>query len=134
MKYRVLLWTGNWAGYVDKDIESQAFFTKKALECLPNRLTSLYSKIHYKEENYLKVRTELFIYPSPPHRKGWYARYIKYIRYVYRSHRSHRSHIPNYVIWLTPHYLILLVLTVLPLAHWFLTNTSPFLVLVLSCL
>ena len=37
---------------------------------LPNRLTLLYSKIHYEEENYLKVKTELFIYPSPPHSKG----------------------------------------------------------------
>ena len=70
MKYRVLLGTGNWAGYVDKDIESQASFTEKVLKCLPNRLTPLYSKIYYKEENYLKVKTELLIYPSPPHSKG----------------------------------------------------------------
>ena len=42
----------------------------KALECLPNKLTLLYSEIHYEEENYLKVRTELFIYPSPPYSKG----------------------------------------------------------------
>ena len=42
----------------------------KALECLPNRLTPLYSKIYYKEENYLKVRTKLLIYPSPPYSKG----------------------------------------------------------------
>ena len=39
VKYRVLLWTGKWAKYVDRDVESQASFTKKALECLPNRLT-----------------------------------------------------------------------------------------------
>ena len=70
MKYKVLLWTSNWAGYVDRDIKSQAFFTKKALEYLPNRLTPLYSKIHYEEENYLKVRTKLLIYPSPPYSKG----------------------------------------------------------------
>ena len=70
VKYRVLLWTGNWAKYVNKDIESQAFFTVKALECLPNRLTPLYSKIYYEEENYLKVKTVLLIYPSPPHSKG----------------------------------------------------------------
>ena len=37
---------------------------------MPNRLTLLYSKIHYKEENYLKVKTKLFIYPSPPYSKG----------------------------------------------------------------
>ena len=65
MKYKVLLGTGKWAWYVDRDVESQASFTKKAGECLPNRLTPLYSKIHYKEENYLKVRTELLIYLSP---------------------------------------------------------------------
>ena len=46
------------------------FFTKKALECLSNRLTPLYSEIYYKEENYLKVKTELLIYPSPPYSKG----------------------------------------------------------------
>ena len=29
---------------------------------MPNKLTPLYSKIHYKEENYLKVRTAVFKY------------------------------------------------------------------------
>ena len=51
----------------------------KALKCLPNRLTPLYSKISYEEENYLKVRTELFIYPTPPYSKGlgtWECWYI----------------------------------------------------------
>ena len=70
VKYRVLLWTSKWAKYIDKDVESQASFTVKALECLPNRLTPLYSKIYYKEENYLKVKTKLFIYLSPPYSKG----------------------------------------------------------------
>ena len=42
----------------------------KALECLPNRLTPLYSEIYYEEENYLKIKTELFIYPSPLYSKG----------------------------------------------------------------
>ena len=70
VKYKVLLWTSKWARYIDRDIKSQASFTKKAVECLPNRLTPLYSKIHYKEENYLKVRTKFLIYPSPPHSKG----------------------------------------------------------------
>ena len=45
-------------------------FIKKALECLPNKLTLLYFKIYYKEENYPKVKTELLIYPSPPYSKG----------------------------------------------------------------
>ena len=70
MKYKVLLWTGKWVKYVNRDIESQASFTVKALEYSPNRLTPLYSKIHYEEENYLKVKTELLIYPSPPYSKG----------------------------------------------------------------
>ena len=37
---------------------------------MPNRLTPLYSKIYYKEENYLKVRTVVFKYITPPHSKG----------------------------------------------------------------
>ena len=32
------------------------------MECLPNRLTLLYSKIYYKKENYLKVKTAVFKY------------------------------------------------------------------------
>ena len=31
-----------------------------------NRLTPLYSKIYYKEENYLKVKTVVFKYITPP--------------------------------------------------------------------
>ena len=79
VKYRVLLWTGKWAGYINKDIESQASFTVKTLECLPNRLTPLYSKIYYKEKNYLKVKTALLIYLSPSYSKGlgmWERWYI----------------------------------------------------------
>ena len=37
---------------------------------MPNRLTPLYSKIYYKEENYLKVKTAVFKYITPPHSKG----------------------------------------------------------------
>ena len=70
IKYWVPLGSYKWAKDIDKDIKSQASFTEKALKCLPNRLTPLYSEIHYKEENYLKVKTELFIYPSPPYSKG----------------------------------------------------------------
>ena len=33
---------------------------------MPNKLTPLYSKIYYKEENYLKVRTVVFKYITPP--------------------------------------------------------------------
>ena len=59
------------------------------MECLPNRLTLLYSKIYYKEENYLKVRTAVFKYITPPYSKGWvygalvyqYIRCFKYITF-----------------------------------------------------
>ena len=33
---------------------------------MSNRLTSLYSKIYYEEENYLKVKTAVFKYITPP--------------------------------------------------------------------
>ena len=36
---------------------------------MPNRLTSVYSKIYYKEENYLKVKTVVFKYITPPYSK-----------------------------------------------------------------
>ena len=32
---------------------------------MPNRLTPLYSKIYYKEENYLKVKITVFKYITP---------------------------------------------------------------------
>ena len=37
---------------------------------MPNRLTLLYFKIYYKEENYLKVKTVVFKYITPPYSKG----------------------------------------------------------------
>ena len=58
------------AWYVDRDIKSQVFFTVKALEYLPNRLTPLYSKIYDKEKNYLKVGTAVFKYITPLYSKG----------------------------------------------------------------
>ena len=54
---------------MDKEIINQAFFIKKAAECLPKRLTLLYFKIYYKEENYLEVRTAVFKYITPPYSK-----------------------------------------------------------------
>ena len=45
------------------------------MEYLPNRLTLFNSEIYYKEENYLKVRTAVFKYITPPIVKGsvyWY--------------------------------------------------------------
>ena len=54
VRYRVPHRSSKWAQYIDRDIESQASFTIKALECLPNRLTPLYSKIHYKKRELSK--------------------------------------------------------------------------------
>jgi hypothetical protein len=49
--------TSKWAGYVGK-IRLQVLGLIKyiiTMEYLPNRLTLLYSKNHYKEENYLII-------------------------------------------------------------------------------
>ena len=43
---------------------------KKMVKCLPNRLTPFNSKIYYKKKNYLKVRTTVFKYITPPIVKG----------------------------------------------------------------
>ena len=40
------------------------------MEYLPNKLTPLYFKIYYKEKNYLKVKTVVFKYITPPYSKG----------------------------------------------------------------
>ena len=37
---------------------------------MSNRLTPLYSKIYYKEKNYLKVRTAVFKYITPLYSKS----------------------------------------------------------------
>ena len=37
---------------------------------MPNRLTLLYFKIYYKKENYLKVKTAVFKYITPPYSNG----------------------------------------------------------------
>ena len=42
----------------------------KLVEYLSNKLTPLYSKIYYKKENYLKVKTVVFKYITPPYSKG----------------------------------------------------------------
>ena len=72
VRYLVPTNTGNWARYVDR-IRSQVqtrVNQYRLLRVLPNRLTPIYSKNYYKEENYLKVKTKLLIYPSPPYSKG----------------------------------------------------------------
>ena len=56
------------------------------MECLPNKLTFFNFKIYYKEENYLKVKTVLFKYITPPYSKGlnilvyWYANILSILR------------------------------------------------------
>ena len=60
------------------------------MEYLPNRLTPFNSEIHYKEENYLKVRTAVFKYITPPIVKGsvcWYISISVYYAPIFpRSH------------------------------------------------
>ena len=48
---------------------------------MPNRLTLLYFKIYYKKENYLKVKTVVFKYITPPYSKSWVRRYINILVY-----------------------------------------------------
>ena len=83
---------------------------------MPNRLTPLYSKIYYKEENYLKVRTAVFKYITPPIIKVEYISMLIYL--VYR--------VPNistflyfklllYTAYITrpiPHFIVLLAQSV----------------------
>ena len=40
---------------------------------MPNRLTPIYSKNYYKEENYLKVKTVVFKYITPPYSNSWFV-------------------------------------------------------------
>ena len=88
------------------------------MECSPNRLTPLYSKIYYKEENYLKVKTVVFKYITPPYSKGLVRWYISILVYSYIPTFSH-SYIPNFLLYtayvtqLTPYPIALLVLSVL---------------------
>ena len=57
----------NWARDVDKiNKQDQSWSLWLLIEYMPNRLTPLYSKIYYQEENYLKVRTAVFKYITPP--------------------------------------------------------------------
>ena len=84
------------------------------MEYLLNRLTLLYSEIYYKEENYLKVKTIIFKYITPPILK------VEYISMLSTSVHSHipifsHSHVLNfllhaaYITQLTPYPIALLV-------------------------
>ena len=70
MRYRVPLSTNKWAKYIDKKTIIKPLLLIKAIEYLPNRLTPFNSKIYYKKENYLEVKTVLFKYITPPHSKS----------------------------------------------------------------
>ena len=59
---------------------------------MPNRLTPLYSKIYYKEENYLKARTAVFKYITPSIVKVEYIGILVYLVYLH----SQRFHIPMF--------------------------------------
>ena len=66
----------------------------------------MYSKIYYKEENYLKVKTAVFKYITPPYSKGWvywcliyqYILCFKYTMFLY----SNFLYVPN------PHHVLLM--------------------------
>ena len=51
------------------------------MKYLLNRLTLLYSEIYYKEENYLKVRTAVVKYITPPIVKVEYISILIYLVY-----------------------------------------------------
>ena len=94
----------------------------KAVEYLPNRLTFFNSEIYYKKENYLKVRTAVFKYITPPIIKGSVYWYVGMLAYPYISTFLY-FYVPNsllyaaYVTWLTPYLIALLVPSVPPFAY-----------------
>ena len=78
MRYLIPISTSNWARYIDR-IKSQVqtgVNQYRSLRVLPNRLTLIYSKNYYKEENYLKVKTVVFKYITSPHSNSSIRRYI----------------------------------------------------------
>ena len=84
MRYLVSISTSNWAKYIDK-IKSQVqtgVDQYRSLKVLPNRLTPIYSKNHYKEENYLKVKTVVFKYITPPYSNSRSVLTFLYILYT----------------------------------------------------
>ena len=84
MRYLVPTSTGNWARYVDR-IRSQVrtgVNQHRLLGVLPNRLTPVYSENHYEEENYLKVKTVIFKYITPPHSNSCYILTFSRILYT----------------------------------------------------
>ena len=88
MRYLVLTSTGNWARYINR-IKLQVrtgVDQHRLLKVLPNRLTPVYSKNHYKEENYLKVKTVIFKYITPPYSNSLFVLTFLYILYTELRH------------------------------------------------
>ena len=84
VRYLVPTSTGNWARYIDR-IRSQVrtrVDQHRSLRVLPNRLTPVYSKNYYKEENYLKVKTVVFKYITLLYSNGWSVLTFLYIPYT----------------------------------------------------
>ena len=74
------------------------------MEYLPNRLTPIYSKNHYEEENYLKVGTVVFKYITPPYSNNWSVLIFSYIPYTELDMFSTQIHLicsPWSVMWLS---------------------------------
>ena len=92
MRYLVPISTSNWARYVDKiGLQVQTGVNQhRLLRVLPNRLTPIYSKNYYKEENYLIVKTVVFKYITPPHSNGCYVLMFLYTLYTKSVGPVHR--------------------------------------------
>ena len=93
---------------------------------MPNRLTPLYSKIYYKEENYLKVKTVVFKYITPPYSKGWVCWYINILVY----------YIPMFLCFYIPNSCYALFMWLgYPLSYGFTGSiSSASCILILTCL
>ena len=84
VRYLVPISTGNWARCEDR-IRSQVqtgVDQYRLLRVLPNRLTPVYSKNYYKEENYLKVKTVIFKYITPLYSNSCFVLTFLYILYT----------------------------------------------------
>ena len=84
MRYLVPISTGNWArcvGRIRLQVRTRVD-QYRSLRVLPNRLTPVYSKNYYKEENYLKVKTVVFKYITPPYSNGLFVLMFLYIPYT----------------------------------------------------
>ena len=88
MRYLVPTSIGNWARYVNRiRLQVQTGVNQhRSLKVLPNRLTPVYSKNHYKEKNYLKVKTVIFKYITPPYSNSWFVLIFLYILYTELQH------------------------------------------------